>query len=364
MDNRRATTSIRYPAEPSVKAGGSDFGRLHRFFGRAGIAGTTALLTLFAIVAAEALHFAISALRGHPLDRAMVLEIAGVAALVSAPVIVYAQRIIRKLALARRAEKAAIARLAQALDATEQADRSKTHFLANMSHELRTPLNAVIGFSELIRDQHFGPIANPRYVAYAGDINDSAQHLLAIIDDVLDLSRIMAGHRTVPDDSVFALDQALDATLRMVERAAADKGVTIATAPRCDGLHLSAPERLLRQALLNVVGNAVKFTPQGGRVTLDVAHRPDGALAIGIADTGPGMTASEIAVALTPFGRIDDPFGSRHPGTGLGLPLAKAMMEMQDGALHVESKPGRGTRVELRFPPQRVQIRLPARDAA
>ena len=325
------------------------FGRINRFFGRLGMAGATALLTVSAVVAAELLHAVLAAARGVTLDVGMLLEVAFVATGVSLPVILYAQSIIRRLAAARRGEKAMVRRLALALDAAEQANRSKSDFLANMSHELRTPLNAVIGFSEVIRDQHLGAVGNSRYVEYAGDINDSAQHLLSIIDDVLDLSRIQAGHGLAQAENEFAVADLLSAVGRMIRPLAAREGVKLVIDPCPPDLRLVAPERMVRQSLLNIIGNAVKFTPRGGCVTVGLALR-DGTLELSVSDTGIGMTPAQIVTALTPFGRVENPLSARHAGTGLGLPLAKAMIEMQGGTLRIDSIPDKGTTVLLTFP--------------
>jgi len=332
---------------------GPRFGRLSRFFGRMGMARTTGLLTLGAVVIAEAMHMALAAVRGVTINRGMTIEIAIVATGVALPFIIYAQHVIRKLGGARRAEMMVAQRLALALGEAEQANRSKSDFLANMSHELRTPLNAVIGFSEVIRDQHFGAVANPRYVEYAGDINDSAQHLLSIIDDVLDLSRIQAGHASAQVASEFAVADVLAASARMIRPLVERErlSLTVADCPRT--LRLLAPERLVRQALLNVMGNAAKFTPAGGRIAVGVALR-DGGCELTVADTGVGMSPAQIVTAMEPFGRVENPLSARHPGTGLGLPLARAMIELQGGTLHIESEPARGTTVFLRFPAARV----------
>ncbi len=205
-------------------------------------------------------------------------------------------------------------------------------------------------------------MANARYVEYAGDINDSAQHLLSIIDDVLDLSRIQAGHGLAQAENEFAVADVLSAVGRMIRPLAAREGVRIVIPPCPPDLRLIAPERMVRQSLLNIIGNAVKFTAPGGCVTVGLALR-DGTLELSVSDTGIGMTPAQIVTALTPFGRVETPLSARHAGTGLGLPLAKAMIEMQGGALHIDSAPDQGTTVLLTFPPVNMGSGSPGAEA-
>ena len=244
-------------------------------------------------------------------------------------------------------------------EAAELANRSKSEFLANMSHELRTPLNAIIGFSEVIRDQMFGPTGNPRYAEYAHDIHASGQHLLQIINDLLDLSKLEAGKLDLHETEI-ALPGLVEDCLRLVRERAQAAEVSLAMAVPGDLPGLRADARILKQILLNLLTNSIKFTPRGGKVRIDAARLPCGALAIDVADTGIGMSAADIAVALTPFGQVDGSFARKHQGTGLGLPLARSLAELHGGRLAVASTPGAGTTVTVTLPAARVLRRATA----
>ncbi len=239
--------------------------------------------------------------------------------------------------------------------AKEQADfanRSKSEFLANMSHELRTPLNAIIGFSEILRDQLFGPLGQPQYVEYAGDIHDSGQLLLSLINDILDMSKIEAGKRELAE-SIMDVEQIVRSVSRLVAaRAKAGKiKMSLSVAPNIPSLR--AEERAIKQILTNLLTNAIKFTPEGGKVSLDASLSPKGGLVFKIQDSGIGMAPNEIPVALAPFGQIESALSRKNQGTGLGLPLTKALVELHGGTLDLESKVGAGTTVTVTFPPER-----------
>jgi signal transduction histidine kinase len=235
-----------------------------------------------------------------------------------------------------------------------------------MGHELRTPLNAIIGFSDMIQAETWGAVGNQRYIEYLKDISKSGHHLLGIINSILDLSKIEAGRASVQDEEEFNVAAVLDASLRMMRPLADREKVALELSVEPRGLRLVAVERMVCQILLNLLSNAVKFTPAGGRVTLSAVRTPEGGLLVAVADTGLGMTQSEVKIALTPFGQVQNAQSRRHAGTGLGLPLAKAMVELHGGALRVASAPGQGTTVSLLFPPERVALRAEgeARDAA
>ncbi len=244
--------------------------------------------------------------------------------------------------------------LRNAVEEARLADRVKSEFLANMSHELRTPLNAIIGFSEVMTTEMFGPLGDAHYADYAQDIHDSGRHLLAVIGDILDLSRIEAGELRL-DLAPVPLDAVVDAALRMVAPRAADKGLML-----CDAVEsVTLPDLMvdglrIKQVLLNLLSNAVKFTPAGGTVTITAAPRADGGIEVCVTDSGIGMSAEDLAVALTPFGQVQSAFSRRYHGTGLGLPIAARLMEAHGGALELTSARGSGTRACLVFSPDSV----------
>ncbi|MGD0191584.1 MAG: ATP-binding protein [Rhizomicrobium sp.] len=242
--------------------------------------------------------------------------------------------------------------LLKSKEAAEYANRSKTDFLANMSHELRTPLNAIIGFSEVIKDEMFGP-AGARYIEYARDIHDSGQHLLEIINDILDLSKLEAGKFELHEIDV-SLDPVIDQCLALVRGRAQEGEVVLKTDIPEPLPKIRADRRAVKQILLNLLSNAVKFTPAGGSVTLSGCRTVDGALEIAVTDTGIGMSQSEIRIALQPFGQIDSSLSRKHQGTGLGLPLCKSLLDLHGADLNIDSRPTVGTKIIVRFPPARV----------
>ena len=332
-------------------------GRLTHLLGRMGLGGASVALVLVAVLLAETAHILFVALRGDPYLLQFAIDVAVVTTIVATPIIVYAQIIIRALAASRRALKKVTEHLAVAVDAAEQASVAKSQFLANMSHELRTPLNAIIGFSDMIQAQQLGPVGNARYLDYVRDISRSGHHLLGIINDILDLSKIEAGRANVQDEEEFNVAAVLEASLRMMRPLAERGNVALELSVEGRGLRLVAVERMVCQILLNLLSNAVKFTPAGGRVSLSAVRTGDGGLLVAVADTGLGMAPNEIKVALTPFGQVHNAQSRKHVGTGLGLPLAKAMVELHGGSLRVVSAPGQGTTVSLFFPAERVVVR-------
>ncbi|HLJ20601.1 MAG TPA: HAMP domain-containing sensor histidine kinase, partial [Stellaceae bacterium] len=234
----------------------------------------------------------------------------------------------------------------------ESANRAKTDFLAHMSHELRTPLNAIIGFSEMIASALVGPLS-ARYRDYASDVQASGKHLLAIINDILDLSKIEAG-RLELQESTVALAELLEACRRIVVEAADAAGVRLEIEPT--DVALRVDELRLKQVLINLLSNAVKFTPKGGRVSVATAITAAGEVAVAVTDTGIGMRAEDIPRALEPFGQVDDGMRGARQGTGLGLPLAVCLIELHHGHLAVDSMPGRGTTVTVTLPAERVRF--------
>jgi signal transduction histidine kinase len=242
------------------------------------------------------------------------------------------------------------AKLRRAKEGAERADRAKSAFLANMSHELRTPLNAIIGFSEVIRGETFGPIGNARYRDYLKDIYDSGCHLLRIINDILDLSKIESGKATLDKEEPVALALTIEAAVRMVQAQAEAESITLALDCARDLPAVSGSGRMLQQVFINLLANAVKFTPPGGAVTVRCGALGERDVAITISDTGIGMSDEDVEVALTAFGQVDSKMTRRYAGTGLGLPLAKAIIELHRGRLDIDSHPGRGTTIVVSLP--------------
>ena len=239
------------------------------------------------------------------------------------------------------------------LDEARVANQAKSEFLANMSHELRTPLNAIMGFAQMIKSQSLGAQAVERYLDYADNIFDSGGHLLAIIDDILDLSKVDAG-KVELDEREFDLTGTIEACETLIMGRANIADVSMVIGGKTSGLRLFADERLVKQMLLNLLSNAVKFTHPGGRLTLTVQGAEDGRLAISVADTGIGMVAKDIAIALSPFGQIESAMTRGHEGTGLGLPIVVALAELHGCELELQSEPGVGTKATVWFPKERI----------
>jgi two-component system cell cycle sensor histidine kinase PleC len=261
------------------------------------------------------------------------------------------------------AELAAAKRDAEAQRlAAEKANLAKSLFLANMSHELRTPLNAILGFSEVIQKEVFGAVQNARYSEYIGDIHNAASHLESLINDVLDLSKIEANKYDLHSEWLD-LAGAIEEPFTMVRDRAARTGIHLegdfdAVDPR-----LFADRRALKQMVLNLLSNALKFTGPGGKVTLRTRLLPSGEAIVAVEDTGCGIPEQHLDRIFLPFEQVDNPHTRRETGTGLGLPLVKALIGLHQGTLEVTSQEGRGTRMTLRFPVDRVGL-LPAQPAA
>jgi signal transduction histidine kinase len=228
------------------------------------------------------------------------------------------------------------------------ANRSKSEFLANVSHELRTPLNAIIGFSEVVERELFGPLGNERYVSYVRDIRNSGEHLLSLINDILDLSKIEAGRFQLRMEEVDC-NEIAHSVARLIRPRTVEHGLTMKIELPESPVVLNADKRAVKQVLINLLSNAVKFTPENGTVTL--ASRPwhDGVEFI-VSDTGIGIDEKDMHVALAPFGQIDSQFTRKYEGTGLGLPIVKGIVELHGGTLDIKSEPTQGTSVIVRFP--------------
>jgi signal transduction histidine kinase len=243
--------------------------------------------------------------------------------------------------------------LAMELAASTEANAAKSQFLANMSHELRTPLNAVIGFSEIIRDQSLGPQATDNYREYASDIHTAGEHLLRIINDVLDISKIEAGKLELHESETDIADL-VNSGVKMMTQSAYENGVAL-VAELPDTLPpVMADELRLKQVLLNLLSNAVKFSDRGGSVRVAAAIRTDGAMAIEVADTGIGMSESEITTALQPFRQVANSLSRAQNGIGVGLSLVDGIVGLHGGKLELSSMPARGTTVTVVLPPERV----------
>jgi len=252
--------------------------------------------------------------------------------------------------------KAAEEALERARDEAEAASRAKSKFLANMSHELRTPLNAVIGFSEVIEREMFGPLGSERYREYATDIRDSGQHLLEMITEILDHAKAEAAHLVLDEDDVD-IGQVVDFATRMLAPRADRAGILIGTDVTPDIL-VHGDERRLRQIVLNLLTNAIKFTPAGGRIIVSAGLTPDGGLTLAVEDNGVGIAEADQAQLFEPFHAAASP-QSNQEGTGLGLPLTKRLVELHGGSLALSSSLGVGTTIRIDFPASRVKTATP-----
>ena len=243
----------------------------------------------------------------------------------------------------------------------EGANLAKSRFLATMSHELRTPLNAILGFSEVMKAELFGPHTAPAYKEYSTDIHSSGQHLLMLINEILDLSRVEAGRYDLKEESV-SLPGVVEECRHLLALRAKTKGIEVIEQIDADLPRIWADERALRQITLNILSNAIKFTPQGGRVTIKVADDANRGQYLSIRDTGPGVPEEEIPVVLSSFGRGSMAQKNAEEGTGLGLPIVRGLVELHGGEFTFKSKVREGTEVIVSLPPERVMNALASLD--
>ena len=243
-------------------------------------------------------------------------------------------------------------RLIAAKEAAEAANRAKSEFLANMSHELRTPLNAIIGFSGMMSDRMFGPL-NDKYLEYANIIGNSGQHLLAIITDILDAAKADADRLLLAEEEID-LGEVVKLGSQIVQEMAERAKIDFASEYEEPMPQIVGDPAKLTQILVNLLSNAIKFTAPGGKVRLRVEHRHRRGIAVRIEDTGIGMSAEQIPIALAPFGQIENSLTRKNNGVGLGLPLTKRLIELHGGTIEIDSAPGKGTIATVYIPEERV----------
>ncbi len=237
--------------------------------------------------------------------------------------------------------------------AADMANKAKTELLANMSHELRTPLNAIIGFADTINHEFFGPMDNPQYKEYISFIHSSGSHLLELINDILDVSAIEAGRLTLREENVD-VRKLCDTSLQIVASRIQDEQVNIKGIETPSLPMLYADPLRLKQVFINLLCNAVKFTPSNGNISCDAFVDTDGSMVVSIRDSGIGMSSDDLTKAMEKFGQVDSSLARKHEGTGLGLPLTKGLVELHGGRFEIISEPGQGTQINMRFPSERI----------
>jgi signal transduction histidine kinase len=269
------------------------------------------------------------------------------------------------LRIARQEAERAADQARYAMLTAEAANRAKSQFLANMSHELRTPLNAIIGFAEVIAGKLVEESKADKIREYAGDIHTSGKHLLNVINDILDIARIEAGSLDLKEEWV-AVRSLVAMPLDVCRSRIVENSLSLVVDLPPDLPDMYCDPRLVRQVLINLLANAAKFTPQGGAITISFSRDRDQALRITIVDTGIGIAPEDLGNAIAPFRQVDNELGRRYDGTGLGLPLSKAFVELHDGTFSLESQPDKGTTVTICFPRSRLSdvAGAPANDQA
>jgi len=315
-----------------------------------------AFASTFPVTVAIALNFALQGTL-----RAYILAIMAVTAQSYFAALAYRLYSTTLATMEARAEKdALIGELEQAKAISDEARRraeaaniAKSRFLAQMSHELRTPLNAILGFSEVMKSEVFGAHAVAAYKEYSADIHNSGVHLLGLINEILDLSRIEAGHYELNEESV-SLVEIVEDCHHLLKLRATNRGIILHNVFESELPRLWADERALRQICLNLLSNAIKFTPQGGEIWLKAGWTASGGQYMSVKDTGPGIPEEEIPIVLASFGQGSNSIKSAEQGAGLGLPIAKNLIELHGGTFALKSKLRIGTEVIVTFPPERV----------
>jgi two-component system cell cycle sensor histidine kinase PleC len=242
----------------------------------------------------------------------------------------------------------------EAMRAAQAANRAKSEFLANMSHELRTPLNAIMGFSQIIAEETLGPVGTGKYIEYSRDINGSANHLLSIINDILDLARIEAGKSEMNEEPLDP-EMLIIACIRVVSERAKLANVAVTFDPSRSDFIFIGDERKMKQIVINLLSNAVKFTLAGGRIDLQWQVVDGQCCELIVTDTGIGIAPADLGRVLQPFAQAESGLNRRYEGTGLGLPLTRGLVELHGGTFRLESELGRGTKAIVAFPLHRVQ---------
>jgi signal transduction histidine kinase len=258
--------------------------------------------------------------------------------------------VFRKVMAERKSFEAS---LIEAREIAESSNRAKTDFLANMSHELRTPLNGIIGLSEMIREGTFGPLGNEKYAEYIDEIHKSGGHLLALVQNILNVSEVESKSVTLEESDVDLASLIGDSVAEISAEAQYWK-IQVHNQAAKSKIPVRVDAVRIKQVFINILTNAIRFTPEGGTITIDAFYEEDGAVAVSITDTGIGMARGAIEKALSPFGQVDRGTFAKHQGTGLGLYLSRLLVEMHDGELKIKSSLGGGTRVTIRLPAARV----------